>query len=218
MTLRPISFSSAFLLGEIIRARYRLTWRSDLEKEVPCDQETSLSSCLERFSVWLVQLLWSLGHKGLHPKLELHKECASPSNTTRLVIGADPPDLHNVARHPAGVQNREVATSNEPCWRNNYKSWYCFPNDSNWKCKYSQSTLKIAHYSSCIRGLFPMQSSQDRLSGFPANSQPLCFAFQLFFLLSSEMQTERSERRKMEGNSCTAHQPCLDLFMLQAVN
>lgn len=169
-------------------------------------------------SVWLVQLLWSLGHKGFHPKLKIQEECTSPNNTTWLVIGADPPDFQNMARHPAGVQNREVATSNEPCWCNNYKSWYLFPNDSNWKCKYSQSTLKIAHYSSCIRGLFPMQSSQDRLSGFPANSQPFCFAFQLFFLLSPEMQTVRSERRKMEGNSCTAHQPCLDLFILQAVN
>lgn len=44
-------------------------------------------------SVWLVQLLWSLGHKGFHPKLKIQEECTSPNNTTWLVIGADPPDF-----------------------------------------------------------------------------------------------------------------------------
>lgn len=36
---------------------------------------------------------------------------------------------------------------------------------------------------------------------------PLCFAFLLVFLFPLEMEAQRPERRKMEGDSCAAYWP-----------
>lgn len=127
------------------------------------------------------------------------------------MTGTVSPDHHSPARHPAGVGKEALAASSEPPWHSNYQSGYCLPNDSNWKCKYSRSTLKITHCSheaaAASEDFSQCRALRTAPPSFPASSPPLCFAFQLFFLLSPWMQTQRFERRKIEDNFCAAYWP-----------
>lgn len=176
-------------------------------------------------SVWLAQLLSSLGHEELLPK---HSYSHMRNVQVQAgVTGTDSPVFYSIARQTAGVQKGEVATTNEPCWCNDYKILYCFLIDNDWKCKYSHSTLKIAPCSQEAAPAFEdfspwkaLRTTHPTPPTFLPTLRPSALHFTYFFFSLFKRRLKALKEKRQKGTLVLPTDHGLDFFILgtQVVN